>query len=162
MKKCCSDQLIAFLLIIIFYFPVVFHFQLSEAPAMLPHPSFCWGIWACAPHRTAQHRLGTALLPQLGNKNKRRKRCSTNIQRKQQLFCARALVFAYVKLTLSQILCEDKWAPALRRTEKKWLHVVLKHTQSYASTESQRSCQRGGSLFIYCLYTEKKETASIM
>lgn len=73
--------------------------------------------------------------------------------------CARVCV---CKLTLSLILCEDKWAPAPRRTEKKWLHVVLKHTQSYASTESQRSCQRGGSLFIYCLYTEKKETASIM
>lgn len=84
--------------------------------------------------------------------------------KKTATLCARARV-CVCKLTLSQILCEDKWALALRRAgkkKKKWLHVVLKHTQSYASTESQRSCQRGGSLFIYCLYTEKKETASIM
>lgn len=33
-----------------------------------------------------------------------------------------------------------------------------KHTCS----EFQCLCQKGGSLFVYCLYTEKRETASIM
>ena len=36
--------------------------------------------------------------------------------------------------------------------------LLLTHKHSV----SQRLCQRGGSLFVYCLYTEKRKTASIM
>lgn len=49
-------------------------------------------------------------------------------------------------------------APWVTTTEKRrcWVHTQ-KHTHSQTVL-----CQRGGSLFIYCLYTEKRETASIM
>lgn len=126
---------------IAFHFSRLFHLQLSGAPSEQLHPPVCSDIWACELLRLRIKTSSGALRHKYQNTEHRRRPSDGTFMQ------------SYMNMHA-----------AIRNRGKRLLKsdcVRCSHTEKHTHIQTVL-CQRGDSLFIYCLYTEKKESASIM
>lgn len=163
-KKCRSNQPIAYHLIIIFQ-----HYFIYNSARLQPSIHTPPSVEAYGP---VNHGALSGRILFLGSEQQTSRMTSHKYQNTASIITILMkadvqFVHAHVWLhafkiftALTQILSKRKHSVSV--SELRNPCMLCSHIHKHTFTESQCLCQRGGSLFVYCLYTEKRETASIM